>query len=72
MTQGYVYGWAATFGAVRRDGPLTGLNARRLLKLVAYTGVRTWAPRSNSSVGHDQCRATDYSPPASCGPRVRR
>jgi len=44
MTQGYVYGWAATFGAVRRDVPLTGLNARRLLKLVADTGLRTWAP----------------------------
>jgi len=44
MTQGYVYGWAATFGAVRRDVPLTGLNARCLLKLVADTGLRTWAP----------------------------
>ena len=44
MTQGYVYGWAATFGAVRRDVPQTGLNARRLLKLVADTGLRTWAP----------------------------
>ena len=44
MTQGYVYGWAATFGAVRRDVPLTCLNARRLLKLVADTGLRTWAP----------------------------
>jgi hypothetical protein len=44
MTQGYVYGWGATFGAVRRYVPLTGLNARRLLKLVAYTGLRTWAP----------------------------
>jgi hypothetical protein len=41
MTQGYVYGWGATFGAVRRYVPLTGLNARRLLKLVAYTGLRT-------------------------------
>jgi hypothetical protein len=44
MTQGFVCGWAATFGAVRRDVPLTGLNARRLLKLVADTGLRTWAP----------------------------
>ena len=44
MTQGYVYGWAAIFGAVRRDVPLTGLNSRRLLKLVADTGLRTWAP----------------------------
>jgi predicted ATPase len=44
MTQGYVYGWAASFGAVRRDVPQTGLNARRLLKLVADTGLRTWAP----------------------------
>ena len=35
---------AATFGAVRRDVSLTGLNARRLLKLVADTGLRTWAP----------------------------
>ena len=39
MTQSCVYGWAAIFGAVRRDGPLTGLNARRLLKLVADTGA---------------------------------
>jgi hypothetical protein len=44
MTQGFVCGWAATFGAVRRDVPLTGLNARRLLKLAADTGLRTWAP----------------------------
>jgi class 3 adenylate cyclase/tetratricopeptide (TPR) repeat protein len=44
MTQGYVYGWAAIFGAVRRDVPTTGFNARRLLKLVAHTGLRTWAP----------------------------
>jgi class 3 adenylate cyclase/predicted ATPase len=44
MTQGFVCGWAATFGAVRRDVLLTGLNARRLLKLVADTGLRTWAP----------------------------
>ena len=44
MTRGFVCGWAATFGAVRRDVPLTGLNARRLLKLVADTGLRTWAP----------------------------
>jgi predicted ATPase len=44
MTQGYVYGWAATFGATRRDAPQTGLNARRLRKLVADTGLRTWAP----------------------------
>ena len=44
MTQGYVYGWAATFGAVRRDVALTGLNAHHLLKLVADTGLRTWAP----------------------------
>jgi predicted ATPase len=60
MTQGYVYGWAAIFGAVRRDVSLTGLNARRLLKLVADTGLRTWAPaaeqferwsRSMSGVG---------------------
>jgi hypothetical protein len=44
MTRGYVYGWAATFGAVRRDVLLSGLNARRLLKLVADTGLHTWAP----------------------------
>ena len=44
MTQGYVYGWTAILGAVRRDVPLTGLNARRLLKLVADTGLRTWQP----------------------------
>jgi predicted ATPase len=44
MTQGYVYGWAATFGATRRDVPQTGLHARRLCKLVADTGLRTWAP----------------------------
>jgi hypothetical protein len=44
MTRGYVYGWAATFGGVRRDVPVTALNARRLLKLVADTGLRTWAP----------------------------
>jgi hypothetical protein len=44
MTQGYVYGWAAIFGAVRRDVALTGLNAHRLLNVVADTGLRTWAP----------------------------
>jgi hypothetical protein len=44
MTQGYVYGWAATLGAIRRDALQTGLNARRLLKLVAHTGLRFWAP----------------------------
>jgi hypothetical protein len=44
MTRGYVYGWAATFGAVRRDVLLTGLNARRLLKLVADAGLHSWAP----------------------------
>jgi hypothetical protein len=44
MTRGYVYGWAATFGAMRRNVPLTGLSARHLLKLVADTGLRTWAP----------------------------
>jgi hypothetical protein len=44
MTQGYVYGWAATLGAVRRDAPRAGFNARRLLKIVADTGLRTWAP----------------------------
>jgi hypothetical protein len=44
MTQGYVYGWAAILGAVRRDARQTSLNARRLLKLVADTGLRTWAP----------------------------
>ena len=56
MTQGFVCGWAATFAAVRRDVPLTGLNASRLLKLVADTGLQTWRPmqRSNLSVGHDQ------------------
>jgi predicted ATPase len=44
MTRGYVYGWAATFGAVCRDVVLTGRNATHLLKLVADTGLRTWAP----------------------------
>ena len=44
MTKGYVYGWAATFGAIRRDVPLTGLNSRRLLNVVADTGLRAWAP----------------------------
>ena len=44
MTRGYVLGWAAILGAVRRDVPLTSLNASRLLKLVADTGLRTWAP----------------------------
>ena len=44
MTRGYVYGWAATFGAVCRDVVLTGRNASHLLKLVADTGLRTWAP----------------------------
>jgi predicted ATPase len=44
MTQGYVYGWTAALGAVRRDAPQTGFNARRLLQLVADTGLRTWAP----------------------------
>jgi hypothetical protein len=29
---------------MRRDAPQTSLNARRLLKLVADTGLRTWAP----------------------------
>jgi predicted ATPase len=44
MTQGYVYGWAAFFAAIRRDVPLTRLNSLRLLKLVADTGLRAWAP----------------------------
>jgi predicted ATPase len=44
MTQGYVYGWAATFGAVRRDVALTGFNSRHLLNVVADTGLRAWAP----------------------------
>jgi class 3 adenylate cyclase/predicted ATPase len=44
MTQGYIYGWTATLGAVRRDVQLTGPSARHLLKLVADTGLRTWAP----------------------------
>jgi ABC transporter substrate binding protein len=44
MTQGFVYGWAAFFAAIRRDVPLTGLNSRRLLKVVADTGLRAWAP----------------------------
>jgi hypothetical protein len=44
MTLGYVYGWAAILGAVRRDVSATALNARRLLKLVADTGLRSWAP----------------------------
>jgi tetratricopeptide (TPR) repeat protein len=44
MTRGYVLGWAAILGAVRRDVPLTSLNASRLLNLVADTGLRTWAP----------------------------
>jgi class 3 adenylate cyclase/predicted ATPase len=44
MTQGYIYGWTAIFGAVRRNVPLTSFGARHLLKLVADTGLRTWAP----------------------------
>jgi hypothetical protein len=28
--------------------------------------------RSNSNVGHDQCRATNRFPQASCAPRARR
>ena len=44
MTQGYVYGWAAVLGALRRDVPFTKVNARRLLKLVTDTGLHTWAP----------------------------
>ncbi|HYC25121.1 MAG TPA: hypothetical protein VEC58_03695, partial [Roseiarcus sp.] len=44
MTRCYVYGWAATFGAMCRNAPLTGLNAQRLLKVVADTGLRAWAP----------------------------
>jgi hypothetical protein len=44
MTRGYVLGWTVILGAVRRDVPLTRLNARSLLKLVADTGLRSWAP----------------------------
>jgi class 3 adenylate cyclase/predicted ATPase len=44
MTQGYVYGWAVIFGAMRRDVSATAHNARRLLKLAADTGLRSWTP----------------------------
>jgi class 3 adenylate cyclase/predicted ATPase len=44
MTQGYVYGWAMIFGAMRRDLSATAHNARRLRKLAADTGLRSWAP----------------------------
>ena len=44
MTRGYVYGWAATFGAVCRDVALTGRNATSSAQAVADTGLRTWAP----------------------------
>jgi hypothetical protein len=73
MTQGFVCGWAATFGAVRRDVPLTGLNSRRLLKLVADTGLRTRQPAAEQFERWSRSMsATDGSPPASCVPRVRR
>ena len=44
MTKGYVYGWAVLLAAIRRDVPLTGFNSRRLLNVVADTGLRAWAP----------------------------
>jgi predicted ATPase len=44
MTKGYVYGWAVLLAAIRRDVTLTGFNSRRLLNVVADTGLRAWAP----------------------------
>jgi len=44
MTKGYVYGWAVLLAAICRDVPLTGFNSRRLLNVVADTGLRAWAP----------------------------
>jgi class 3 adenylate cyclase/predicted ATPase len=44
MTKGYVYGWAVLLAAIRRDVQLTGFNSRRLLNVVADTGLRAWAP----------------------------
>jgi hypothetical protein len=59
MTRGYVYGWAATFGAVCRDVVLTGRNATHLLKLVADTGLRTWAPAAQEFERWSRSMSTD-------------
>ena len=69
MTRGYVYGWAATFGAVCRDVVLTGRNATHLLKLVADTGLRTWAPAAQEFERWSRSMSTDaIFRPASCAP----
>ena len=59
MTRGYVYGWAAIFGAVCRDVVLTGRNATHLLKLVADTGLRTWAPAAQEFERWSRSMSTD-------------